>query len=232
TQAVQGDALLWSKDAGAFVAKHGTDKEKSKITSLQAGDISANSTDAVNGSQLFTTNQNVTTVGTNIANTFGGGAGYAEGQWTAPTFTIKSVKEDGKTEDKDYHDVATAFAGVGTSITNVKNEITKQINNEIANVKGDSLVKKDSETNLITIGKEVEGAEINIANKDSSDRVLSGVKAATKDNEAVNKGQLEKSLKDLSTSLQSDDSAVVHYDKTDDENGTINYTSVTLRSIL
>ncbi|EJF89972.1 hypothetical protein ME1_00200, partial [Bartonella vinsonii subsp. arupensis OK-94-513] len=31
-------------------------------------------------------------------------------------------------------------------------EITKQINNEIANVKGDSLVKKDSETNLITIG--------------------------------------------------------------------------------
>ncbi|EJF96416.1 hypothetical protein MEI_01512, partial [Bartonella vinsonii subsp. arupensis Pm136co] len=27
--------------------------------------------------------------------------------------------------------------------------------------------------------------------------------------------------------LQSDDSAVVHYDKTDDENGTINYTSVT-----
>ncbi|WP_375693461.1 hypothetical protein, partial [Bartonella sp. AP23HLJMH] len=46
-------------------------------------------------------------------------------------------------------------------------------------------------------------------------------------NEAVNKGQLDESLKELSNNLQSDDSAVVHYDKTDEENGTINYTSVT-----
>ncbi|WP_164713719.1 Vomp family autotransporter [Bartonella vinsonii] len=220
TQEVQGDALLWDKTKGAFVATHGKDKTNSKITSLQNGTISENSTDAVNGSQLYS-------MGDTIAKYFGGGASYAEGQWIAPTFTIKTVKEDGKTEDKNYNDVASAFAGVGSSITNVKNEITKQINNEIANVKGDSLVKKDSETNLITIGKEVEGTEINIVNKDQGDRTLSGLKAATKDNEAVNKGQLDESLKKLSTSLQSDESAVVHYDKTDDKNGSINYTSVT-----
>ncbi|WP_208436561.1 hypothetical protein, partial [Bartonella vinsonii] len=51
---------------------------------------------------------------------------------------------------------------------------------------------------------------------------------AKDNNDAVNKGQLEKGLKDLSSSLQSDDSAVVHYDKTGDDNNTINYTSVTL----
>ncbi|WP_455466256.1 Vomp family autotransporter [Bartonella sp. B39] len=50
----------------------------------------------------------------------------------------------------------------------------------------------------------------------------------TQDNEAVNKGQLDKGLKDLSNSLQSDEPAVVYYDETGDENGSINYTSVTL----
>ncbi|WP_187147394.1 YadA-like family protein [Bartonella grahamii] len=221
TQAVQGDALLWSKTDKAFVAQHGEEgKEKtnSKITFLAAGAVSETSTDAVNGSQLHT-------LGTGVAKSLGGGAVYADGKWTAPTFTVKSVKDDGVSEDKVYSDVASALSGVGSSLTNVKNEITKQINNEIANVKGDSLVKKDATTNLITIGKEVEGSEINIANKTGVARTLSGVKEAANDNEAVNKGQLDKGLKDLSNSLQSDESAVVHYDKKD---GKIDYANVTL----
>ncbi|WP_375666148.1 hypothetical protein [Bartonella sp. TT121SHDZB] len=94
-------------------------------------------------------------------------------------------------------------------------------------MRGDSLVKKEAGTNRITIGKEVEGSEINIADKGSKDRILSGVKEATKSNEAINKGQFDKGLKELSESIQSDDSAVVHYDKKDDENGVINYVSVT-----
>ncbi|WP_409361445.1 Vomp family autotransporter [Bartonella heixiaziensis] len=230
TQKFKGDALLWSDTAHAFVAQHEKKEEKedntvvvtqenSKITSLAAGAISETSTDAVNGSQLHT-------LGTGVATFLGGGAVYKDGKWTAPTFKVKTIKEDGTSGEGDYSDVASAFAGVGSSITNVKNEITKQINNEIANVKGDSLVKKDATTNLITIGKEVEGSEINIANKAGTDRTLSGVQAATKDNEAVNKGQLEKGLKDLSNSLQSDESAVVHYDKGSD--GKTNYSSVTL----
>ena len=60
------DSLLWNKTAGAFSAAHGTDAT-SKITNVKAGDLTAGSTDAVNGSQLKTTNDNVSTNTTNIA---------------------------------------------------------------------------------------------------------------------------------------------------------------------
>ncbi|WP_273721841.1 hypothetical protein, partial [Bartonella sp. ML71XJBT] len=226
---VKDDALLWSDSYNAFVAKHGKeidvggepiDKVRGKITFLLDGDVSEGSTDAITGGQLFETNSKV-------ASYLGGGASYQDKTWTDPTFKVKAVNGEGKEEEKTYKNVGEALSGVGNSITNVKNDITKQIKNEISNVKGDSLVKKDAATNVINIGKEVEGSEINVANKSGGSRTLSGVKEATKDNEAVNKGQLDKDLKKLSESLQSEDSAVVHYDK-DDKNGSINYTSVTL----
>ncbi|WP_455479529.1 hypothetical protein V4B17_00175 [Bartonella sp. B23] len=69
---------------------------------------------------------------------------------------------------------------------------------------------------------------MNAANKSGDSCTISGVKEATQDNEAINKGQLYKGLKDFSNSLQSDESVIVHYDKTGDENGSINHTSVTL----
>ncbi|EBM3165339.1 hemagglutinin [Salmonella enterica] len=51
------DALLWDGNTSAFSANHsGSD---SKITNLAAGTLAADSTDAVNGSQLYETNQKV-----------------------------------------------------------------------------------------------------------------------------------------------------------------------------
>ncbi|EAA7257104.1 trimeric autotransporter adhesin SadA [Salmonella enterica] len=59
------DALLWDGSASAFSANHnGSD---SKITNLAAGTLAADSTDAVNGSQLFATNENVSQNTTDIA---------------------------------------------------------------------------------------------------------------------------------------------------------------------
>ncbi|AXB17851.1 autotransporter adhesin SadA [Salmonella enterica subsp. enterica serovar Napoli] len=59
------DALLWDAASGAFSAKHnGND---SKITNLAAGTLAADSTDAVNGSQLFDTNEKVDQNTTDIA---------------------------------------------------------------------------------------------------------------------------------------------------------------------
>ncbi|MDK6892037.1 hypothetical protein QP278_26290, partial [Escherichia coli] len=46
------DSLLWNKAAGAFSAAHGTEAT-SKITNLLAGKVSSDSTDAINGSQLY-----------------------------------------------------------------------------------------------------------------------------------------------------------------------------------
>ncbi|ECI4469205.1 autotransporter adhesin SadA, partial [Salmonella enterica subsp. enterica] len=51
------DALLWDAASGAFSANH--NGSASKITNLAAGTLAADSTDAVNGSQLFATNENV-----------------------------------------------------------------------------------------------------------------------------------------------------------------------------
>ncbi|WP_375639546.1 hypothetical protein, partial [Bartonella sp. AA168HLJHH] len=229
TQQVKGDALLWNDKANAFVARHEKSKEEkgkavrtqenSRITFLAKGEITLNSTDAVNGGQLYT-------MGNTLATYFGGGAGYDEvGIWREPDFKIKQFSEDGTSFDKNYTNVADALAGVGSSLTNVQNKLTEQVNNVITKVESESFVQQDKTTSRLTIGAKVGGTEINIANESGADRIISGVGEAKNNNDAVNKGQLDKGLKDLSTSLQSDDSAVVHYDKTGDET---DYTSVTL----
>ena len=60
------DALAWDDASGAFTAKHGTD-DTNKISNVKDGDLTVDSKDAVNGSQLKTTNDNVATNTTNIA---------------------------------------------------------------------------------------------------------------------------------------------------------------------
>ncbi|MBX0184590.1 MULTISPECIES: hypothetical protein, partial [Salmonella] len=51
------DALLWDAASGTFSASR--NGSASKITNLAAGTLAADSTDAVNGSQLFDTNEKV-----------------------------------------------------------------------------------------------------------------------------------------------------------------------------
>ena len=83
------DALLWDADAGengAFSAAHGKDKTASVITNVANGAISAASSDAINGSQLYTTNKY-------IADALGGDAEVnADGTLTAPTYTIANAE--------------------------------------------------------------------------------------------------------------------------------------------
>ena len=62
--ALEQDAMLWN--GTAFNAAHGTETT-STITNVKAGTLSDDSTDAVNGSQLKSTNDNVATNTTNIA---------------------------------------------------------------------------------------------------------------------------------------------------------------------
>lgn len=49
------DAMIWDDNAGAFSAAHDSDTT-SKITNVKAGNVAVDSTDAVNGSQLYATN--------------------------------------------------------------------------------------------------------------------------------------------------------------------------------
>ena len=64
TVATNKDVAFSTVQVGS-VAINGT---TNKITGIQAGDLSASSTDAVNGSQLYATNQNVATNSNNITN--------------------------------------------------------------------------------------------------------------------------------------------------------------------
>ncbi|HDV3309394.1 TPA: YadA-like family protein [Escherichia coli] len=81
-----GDALLWAATAGKFSAKHGTNGDASVITDVADGEISDSSSDAVNGSQLYTTNKY-------IADALGGDAEVnADGTITAPTYTIANAE--------------------------------------------------------------------------------------------------------------------------------------------
>ncbi len=91
------DALLWDETAnggnGAFSAAHGKDKTASVITNVANGAVSATSSDAINGSQLYSTNKY-------IADALGGDAEVnADGTITAPTYTIANT---------DYNNVGEA----------------------------------------------------------------------------------------------------------------------------
>ena len=78
---LKDDSLLWNKAAGAFSAAHGTEAT-SKITNLLAGKISSNSTDAINGSQLYG-------VADSFTSYLGGGADISDtGVLSGPTYTI------------------------------------------------------------------------------------------------------------------------------------------------
>nr|WP_321939341.1 YadA-like family protein [Burkholderia cepacia] len=116
-----------------------------RITNVQAGTLSATSTDAVNGSQLYATNQQV------AKNT--------------------------------------------TDITNLQGNV-----NNIANGKA-GLVQQQDPNGAITVGKDTGGTSVNFSGT-SGDRVLTGVAAGVKDNDAVNMGQFNNALKNAAANDQ------------------------------
>ncbi|MCN6970125.1 YadA-like family protein [Escherichia coli] len=98
---LKDDSLLWNKTAGAFSAAHGTEAT-SKITNLLAGKVSSDSTDAINGSQLYG-------VADSFTSYLGGGADISDaGVLTGPTYTIGGT---------DYTNVGDALAAINTSFS-------------------------------------------------------------------------------------------------------------------
>ncbi|MDD9330932.1 MAG: hypothetical protein PV353_11380, partial [Bartonella sp.] len=62
-----------------------------------------------------------------VADYLGGGAGYEDGQWIDPTFTINVLNEDGSTGEKEYKNVADALKDVSSSFTTVvENNLIQQ----------------------------------------------------------------------------------------------------------
>ncbi|OPB29118.1 Coiled stalk of trimeric autotransporter adhesin [Bartonella sp. WD12.1] len=150
------------------------------LTGLKDGDLSDKSTDAVTGKQLYTTIQNVEKLsGTvqgvqgdiarfdkNLNEYLGGGADVLKG--TAPTYTIQQY---------GYSDIGSAFEGVSKSLKKLSAKAESAQKSVQTRLKNEKLVEKD-ELHAITIGKDVDGEEISIVNKEKGSRVLSGVTEA------------------------------------------------------
>ncbi|EGJ80517.1 adhesin [Shigella flexneri] len=95
------DALKWDKDNGVFTAAHGNNTA-SKITNILDGTVTATSSDAINGSQLYD-------LSSNIATYFGGNASVnTDGVFTGPTYKI------GET---NYYNVGDALAAINSSFS-------------------------------------------------------------------------------------------------------------------
>ncbi|MDM1546164.1 hypothetical protein HX037_09820, partial [Ignatzschineria indica] len=147
-----------------------------KMTGLTSGAITENSTDAINGSQLYATGQSVATA-------LGGGAVInADGTISAPTYTVGGEK---------VNDIGKAFSNVDGRITeNTENigDIRNNINNIVAGTGG--LIELSEDKSAIQVNE-------NLANGATSfvlgGRVLSGIKDGKVEagsTEAINGGQL------------------------------------------
>ncbi|MEC9894544.1 YadA-like family protein [Escherichia marmotae] len=158
---LKDDSLLW--DGTAFSAKHGT-STTNKITNVMAGDLSDTSTDAVNGAQLKTTNDNVATNTTNITNltndvadintTITGleddslqwnGTAFSAKHGTSTTNKITNVMagdlSDTSTDAVNGSQLKTTNDNVATNTTNITNltNDVADINTTITGLEDDSL---------------------------------------------------------------------------------------------
>lgn len=75
---------------GGPISSDGGLTNGTKITNLSQGTLTATSTDAVNGTQLFSTNTNLNNIGSNTANHLGGGATYdpSTGTISSPSYNV------------------------------------------------------------------------------------------------------------------------------------------------
>ncbi|MDO7437629.1 ESPR-type extended signal peptide-containing protein, partial [Acinetobacter nosocomialis] len=187
---------------GPSVTTAGIDAGNQKITNVAAGTISASSTDAVNGSQLNTTNQNVTTA-QNTANTAVTNAATAQN--TANTAVTNAAAAqatadkglnfsvNGGTADNVKLGETVNFAD-GTNTTAVYDPATNtykyNVNDNIALTNAGSLTvgnsKVDNSGLTITGGPSVTTAGINAGNQK-----ITNVAAGTNATDAVNVSQLD-----------------------------------------
>ncbi len=184
------------------------------LTNVAAGKVSADSKDAVNGSQLHGTAQSV-------ADALGGGSAVDEnGKLKAPTYTLADPADD--TKKVDYHTVGDALENLDGRVASNTGDIT-HIKNQFTNT---GLVDADGDTRAaVTYDKNKDGTpnyqSATLAGK--SGTKLTNVAAGTADLDAVNVSQLK------SSGLVGEDGksrAAVTYDKNTD--GTPNYKSATL----
>ena len=178
-QLADGTVAVAGLTGGATVDISGTDGERT-LTGVADGDLSAGSTDAVTGAQLFATNEAVGTVETGLTNTaalFGAGAAYdpATGTFTPPSFVL-----DGGAVTETT--VGGAIANLDTRTTTLAGQIGS----------GTIGLVQQGADGVVTVAAATGGTLVNFAGTDGP-RVLTGVEGgsvAAGSTDAVNGDQL------------------------------------------
>ncbi|WP_245853813.1 YadA-like family protein [Necropsobacter massiliensis] len=158
---------------GPRIVKSGIDAGDKKITNVTAGEVSASSTEAVNGSQLYQTNQNVTNLNTEVAK-----------GWTLTT----SGNTTGKSESKvGMGAVVTLDGGNNINLTQTGNTIS------IATTTAPTFTTVTTgDTTLSDKGLTIQnGPNITKSGIDAGDQIITRVKAGENGTDAVNKDQLD-----------------------------------------
>ncbi|VWB13129.1 putative hemagglutinin-related autotransporter protein [Burkholderia lata] len=174
--AAGADLTVGANTDGAAVNFAGTAGNR-KLTGIAAGDVSAASTEAVNGSQLHG-------VADSVASAIGGGSTVnADGSLSAPSFTVG----DGSGGTK-------IVSTVGDVVTNLNDRVTSNeggIKNLAEQLSSGTvgLVQQDATSGMITVGAGGAGSVVNFAGS-GGPRVLTGVANGVHDDDVVTVSQL------------------------------------------
>jgi autotransporter adhesin len=137
-----------------------------RITNVEAGTLAADSSDAVNGAQLYATNQNVAQNTNDIAQN---------------TSDIAQNTSDIAKNTGDITNLDTRVTTVEGSVTNLTNQIS------VGTV---GVVQQDPTSRNLTVGKDTDGTQVDFTGTAGA-RELLGVAPGTTDGSVVNVGQLK-----------------------------------------
>ena len=177
-QANAGDNLtVGAATDGAAVDFTGTAGER-KLIGVAAGDVSATSKEAINGSQLHG-------VSDSVASAIGAGSTVnPDGSISQPTFSVGDGN-GGTTVVHNVGDAVTNLDGrMGTAETNIT-QLQQDVNNGAV-----GLVRQDATTQDVTVASGTGGNLVNFAGT-AGDRRLTGVANGVADNDAASIAQLK-----------------------------------------
>ncbi|WP_440201968.1 YadA-like family protein [Actinobacillus pleuropneumoniae] len=175
-------------DSLVNLTSNGLDNGSNKVTNVKAGDVNANSTDAVNGSQLYATNQNVTNVQNEVAKGWNIEAGEVDGGrvFNASKTKVAMGNTVGVKAGKNIEITQNSTKdGPNIEIATSANPTFETVTTESVKVgKGDNTVAIETVTDKHGSALKVSGAD------GKSETRINNVADGKADNDAVNVRQL------------------------------------------
>ncbi|HAN9274564.1 YadA-like family protein [Escherichia coli] len=201
---LKNDALLWN--GTAFNAAHGTETT-STITNVKAGTLSDDSTDAVNGSQLKDTNDNVATNTTNIAsntaNIATNTSNIADNTANIATNT-SNIADNTANIATNTSNIAGNTANIATNTTNIAANTTSinSLNTSVDALEQDAMLWNGTAFNAAhdtETTSTITNVKAGTLSDDSTDAVNGSQLKATNDNVATNTTNIASNTANIAT---------------------------------